>query len=64
MTTMIAKEDIAPDYKSLQAEWKEKDRELLLVGRQTRWLYWPKLNMCRFANTYLNIIRRSASFII
>src|SRR4051812_30908210 len=42
MDTTIAdiKKEYVEGYKSLQAEWKKKDKELVLVGRLAYWVYW------------------------
>lgn len=34
------KKEYVEGYKALQAEWKKKDKELVLVGRLAYWVYW------------------------
>jgi|tagenome__1003787_1003787.scaffolds.fasta_scaffold20711543_1 hypothetical protein len=42
MDTTIAdiKKEYVEGYKALQAKWKKKDKELVLVGRLAYWVYW------------------------
>ena len=37
---LLTKDEYTAGYKELQALWKSKNRELLLVGRLAYWTYW------------------------
>lgn len=57
-TTIDAKQRYVAGYKLLQAEWKKKDKELLLVGRLAYWTYW----ISKFAENSTNNQEKSALF--
>jgi hypothetical protein len=45
-------------YKALQANWKKKDKELLLVGRLAYWTYW----LSKLAEASNNTAEKAALF--
>lgn len=57
-TTIDVKQPYVTGYKKLQAEWKKKDKELLLVGRLAYWTYW----ISKFAENSTNSHEKMSLF--